>query len=47
MNAETSSPCEVALSTYQLNRGIEMNTQIELGGGRKRIMTFAAAGLGR
>jgi len=36
MNAETSVPCEVSLSTYQLNKGIEMNKQIELGGGRKR-----------
>jgi hypothetical protein len=46
MDAETSSPCEVSLSTYQLNRGIEMNRQIELGGGRKRVMTLWRCGPG-
>jgi hypothetical protein len=46
MNAETSSPCEVSLSTYQLNKGPEMNRQIELGGGRKRVMTLWRCGPG-
>ncbi len=46
MNAETSSPCEVSLSTYQLNKGTEMNRQIELGGGRKRVMTLWRCGPG-
>jgi hypothetical protein len=46
MNAETSSPCEVALSTYQLNKGIELNRQVELGGGRKRVMTLWRCGPG-
>ena len=40
------SPCEVSLSTYQLNKGIEMNKQIELGGGRKRVMTLWRCGPG-
>jgi hypothetical protein len=46
MNAETISPCEVSLSTYQLNKGLEMNKQIELGGGRKRVMTLWRCGPG-
>jgi hypothetical protein len=46
MNSETSSPCEVSLSTFQLNKGIEMNKQIELGGGRKRVMTLWRCGPG-
>ena len=46
MNAETLSPCEVSLSTYQLNKGIEMNKQVELGGGRKHIMTLWRCGPG-
>jgi hypothetical protein len=46
MDQETSQPCEVALSTYQLNKGIQMNKQVELGGGRKRVMTLWRCGPG-
>jgi hypothetical protein len=46
MDAETTSPCEVSLSTYQLNRGPQMNRQLELGGGRKRVMTLWRCGPG-
>ena len=46
MNAETSAPCEVSLTTYQLNQGTAMNRQVELGGGRKRVMTLWRCGPG-
>ncbi len=46
MNGETSLPCEVSLSTYQLNKGTEMLKQVELGGGRKRVMTLWRCGPG-
>ncbi|MCU1236494.1 MAG: hypothetical protein JWP63_4461 [Candidatus Solibacter sp.] len=46
MNDETTSPCEYVLSTYQLNKGTEMNRQVELGGGRKKVMTLWRCGPG-
>jgi hypothetical protein len=46
MNAETISPCEYSLNTYQLNKGAQMNRQIEVGGGRKRVMTLWRCGPG-
>jgi hypothetical protein len=45
-NKATNTPCEVALSTFQLNRGIEMARQVELGGGRRRVMTLWRCGPG-
>jgi len=45
-NGETSSPCEVALSTYRLNTGIDLLKQVELGGGRKKVLTLWRCGRG-
>jgi hypothetical protein len=45
-NKATNAPCEVALSTFQLNRGIDMTRQVELGGGRRRVMTLWRCGPG-
>jgi hypothetical protein len=45
-NGETSTPCEVSLSTYQLNTGINLLKQVELGGGRKKVMTLWRCGRG-
>ena len=45
-NGETSSPCEVALSTYQLNTGLNLLKQVELGGGRKKVLTLWRCGRG-
>ena len=45
-NGETSSPCEVALNTYQLNTGLNLLKQVELGGGRKKVMTLWRCGRG-
>jgi hypothetical protein len=45
-NGETSSPCEVALSTYQLNTGPNLLKQVELGGGRKKVLTLWRCGRG-
>jgi hypothetical protein len=46
MDAETRSPCEYALSTYQLNKGKDILTQVELGGGRKKVLTLWRCGPG-
>ncbi len=46
MNEESISPCEYAVNTYQLNKGSAMNRQIEIGGGRKRVMTLWHCGPG-
>jgi hypothetical protein len=46
MNAETIVPCEVSLSTYQLNKGTDLNRQVELGGGRKKVMSLWRCGPG-
>jgi hypothetical protein len=45
-NGETSSPCEVALSTYQLSTGRNLLKQVELGGGRKKVLTLWRCGRG-
>jgi hypothetical protein len=45
-NGETSIPCEVSLSTYQLNKGVDLLKQVELGGGRKKVMTLWRCGRG-
>ena len=45
-NGETSFPCEVSLSTYQLNTGTNLLKQVELGGGRKRVLTLWRCGRG-
>jgi hypothetical protein len=45
-NGETSFPCEVSLSTYQLNTGTNLLKQVELGGGRKKILTLWRCGRG-
>ena len=46
MDGETRAPCEVAFSTYQLNKGKDILTQVELGGGRKKVMTLWRCGPG-
>jgi hypothetical protein len=43
---ETSAPCEVAVDTYQLNKGLDLLKQAELGGGRRRVMTLWRCGPG-
>jgi len=45
-NGETSAPCEVSLSTYQLNTGTNLLKQVELGGGRKKVLTLWRCGRG-
>jgi hypothetical protein len=45
-NGETSAPCEFSLSTYQLNTGLNMLKQVELGGGRKKVLTLWRCGPG-
>lgn len=45
-NGENSIPCEVSLSTYQLNTGLNLLKQVELGGGRKKVMTLWRCGRG-
>ncbi len=45
-DVETIGPCEVALNTFQLNKGIDMVKQVELGGGRRKIMTLWRCGPG-
>ena len=45
-NQETSSPCEFALFTFQINKGIDMTKRVELGGGRRRVMTLWRCGPG-
>ena len=45
-NLETTIPCEVSLSTYQLNTGINLRRQVELGGGRKKVLTLWRCGPG-
>jgi len=36
----TESPCEVSLATYQLNKGLAMALPVELGGGRRKVMSL-------
>jgi hypothetical protein len=45
-NQETINPCEVALNTYQLNTGVNMLKQVELGGGRRKVFTLWRCGRG-
>ncbi len=45
-NGETSYPCEVSLATYQLNTGVNLLKQVELGGGRKKVLTLWRCGRG-
>jgi hypothetical protein len=46
MNSETLAPCEVSLSTYQINKGKDLARQVELGGGRKKVITLWRCGPG-
>jgi hypothetical protein len=45
-NDETTHPCEVSMATYQINTGTEMLKQVELGGGRRRVMSLWKCGPG-
>jgi len=36
----SNNPCEVSLSTYQLNKGLSIMQPVELGGGRHKVMTL-------
>jgi len=36
----TEMPCEVSLSTYRLNKGVLVNQPLELGGGRRKILSL-------
>ncbi len=42
----TNSPCEEALATFQLNTGLNLLKQVELGGGKKKVMTLWRCGRG-
>lgn len=41
---DTRSPCERGLNTYQLNKGTGLIEPVELGGGRKKVMTVFRCG---
>ncbi|MEO8595741.1 MAG: hypothetical protein ABI759_20645 [Candidatus Solibacter sp.] len=43
---ESTTPCEVSVSSYQLNTGINLLKQVELGGGRRKVMTLWRCGRG-
>lgn len=45
-NDATNIPCEVSLSTFQLNTGLNLLKPVELGGGRKKVMTLWRCGPG-
>ena len=36
----TENPCEVATATYQLNKGANISQPVELGGGRRKVMSL-------
>jgi len=36
----TETPCEVATATYQLNKGMNILQPVELGGGRRKVMSL-------
>jgi uncharacterized protein (TIGR03437 family) len=36
----TENPCEVATATYQLNKGVSILQPVELGGGRRKVMSL-------
>ena len=39
-NSFTEMPCEVSLATYQLNKGSRMLDPVELGGGKRTVMSL-------
>jgi len=39
-NHQTESPCEVSLATYQLNKGSAILQPVELGGGKRTVMSL-------
>jgi uncharacterized protein (TIGR03437 family) len=39
-NGFTETPCEVATATYQLNKGMNILQPVELGGGKRRVMSL-------
>ena len=39
-DAFTNSPCEVAVGTYQLNKGANIVWPVEIGGGKRRVMSL-------
>lgn len=39
-NRNTDSPCEFALNTLQLNKGPDIVKEVELGGGRRKVLTI-------
>lgn len=39
-NRQTETPCEFALNTWQLNKGLDLFKQVELGGGRRKVLTI-------
>jgi len=39
-NSQTESPCEVSTATYQLNKGTNILQQVELGGGKKKVLSL-------
>ena len=39
-DAFTNAPCEVALGTYQLNKGANIVWPVEIGGGKRRVMSL-------
>lgn len=41
---DTRTPCERALATYQLNKGNAMRLPVELGGGKRTVMTVFKCG---
>jgi len=43
---ETRFPCEFAMYSFQLNKGVRLLTPVELGGGSKRLMTLFRCGGG-
>ena len=45
-NQETFAPCEYALKTAELNRGLDMRFQSELGGGKRTVMAVFKCGVG-
>lgn len=43
-SSETQHPCEYSMSSFQLNTGMKMTAPVELGGGRKRLITLFKCG---
>jgi len=40
LDSDTQSPCEFSLATYRLNAGSKILIDVELGGGRRRVMAI-------